>query len=577
MTDVVIPAQTFDSEASASASQRPVNKTNNQEFSNTLAASLEKKSQPAAKSQSPRQPAETASTSQSSLRKENNARDNGVDGQGRALPDDGNNLQAEAASSKNKTSEHTEALSRHPESDPSVQHASEHAAQALPMEGASQQPMTDMAQINTSVTSSVGSDTPDTERLSTAADPESVQATSTAGIIANQPVTPENASVSNRSAESQASVVGNPSVAAATKLSVAENNVQYGNAASSTSGRDAAQGQAKNPSLTGPGLLKFDSAAIPAFNGETPSAATSPAERILQDSPTRPLTQDMPPQQVSDQIKQWFNAGQKPSSAAQRIFDSLSEGAQASVGQQHSPARLAANPDALPPDALRNFNNHLLFEKLMSQTGTANIRSTVPAVMAEAGSTATLLAESSAQDTKLVQGDSLLQSPVSSIDGRMATPANTNMTPLLPVQTPMQHPAWSQDVGHKLMFMLNQNMQDAQLQMNPRHLGPLEVRISMGHEQQVNVTFVAHNAAARDAIDGAMPRLRDMLEQQGMNLNDFNVSQENFKQHERTAQQDEMMPQSYADLPGDELQEMEGVPGSVHTHLVSDRLVDFFA
>lgn len=114
------------------------------------------------------------------------------------------------------------------------------------------------------------------------------------------------------------------------------------------------------------------------------------------------------------------------------------------------------------------------------------------------------------------------------------TNTQASSLPLLPLNTPAQSPNWSQDLGQRITWMAGQELKEAQIQMNPRHLGPIEVRISYGHEQQMTVNFVAHNSQARDMLDAALPRLREMFESQGLNLADANVSQESFGNREQT-------------------------------------------
>ena len=84
-------------------------------------------------------------------------------------------------------------------------------------------------------------------------------------------------------------------------------------------------------------------------------------------------------------------------------------------------------------------------------------------------------------------------------------------------------PAWHDELGAKLSWMIDRGVQSGSLQLSPDHLGPLEVRISV-HNDQVNVWFGAAHADTRAALENALPRLRDMLATQGMALVDAGVS-----------------------------------------------------
>ena len=61
---------------------------------------------------------------------------------------------------------------------------------------------------------------------------------------------------------------------------------------------------------------------------------------------------------------------------------------------------------------------------------------------------------------------------------------------------------------------IGNGLRSATLKLNPEHLGPLEVRVSV-HEQQANIAFTAQHAVTREALDAALPRLRETLAQQG--------------------------------------------------------------
>jgi len=88
----------------------------------------------------------------------------------------------------------------------------------------------------------------------------------------------------------------------------------------------------------------------------------------------------------------------------------------------------------------------------------------------------------------------------------------------------VQSPAWSQGLTERVTWMLQGNVQAAELKLNPAHLGPLEVKLAI-QDDKASITFVTGHAQVKEAIDTAMPRLREMLEQQGLDLADVDVSQ----------------------------------------------------
>ncbi len=101
--------------------------------------------------------------------------------------------------------------------------------------------------------------------------------------------------------------------------------------------------------------------------------------------------------------------------------------------------------------------------------------------------------------------------------------------PVLDIQPTLQSAAWSRVMGARVVWMAREGVQQASLQLNPANLGPVEVKLHVSHEQ-ANVTFIAQSSATRDALEQAIPRLRESFQQNGMELNNADVSQQSFQQ-----------------------------------------------
>jgi flagellar hook-length control protein FliK len=83
--------------------------------------------------------------------------------------------------------------------------------------------------------------------------------------------------------------------------------------------------------------------------------------------------------------------------------------------------------------------------------------------------------------------------------------------------------AWSKNLGDRLLMMAENGMQTARLKLHPEHLGPLEIRISVDDNGASQVWFSAHHSQTREAIEQALPRLRELFAEQGLNLAHTNV------------------------------------------------------
>lgn len=105
-----------------------------------------------------------------------------------------------------------------------------------------------------------------------------------------------------------------------------------------------------------------------------------------------------------------------------------------------------------------------------------------------------------------------------------------------PVATPVQQPQWGDELGNRIVWMVKQDVTAADIKINPPHLGPLEVKISMAQDQ-VSVAFSSHHAVVRDALDAALPRLRDMFADSGLQLSNATVSHRSPSDQQGGAQQ----------------------------------------
>ncbi len=95
-----------------------------------------------------------------------------------------------------------------------------------------------------------------------------------------------------------------------------------------------------------------------------------------------------------------------------------------------------------------------------------------------------------------------------------------------PMTKPFNHPEWKQEFNERIVWMHNKSISSAELRLNPNNLGPISIAIKMDQDQQTSIQIQAHHAGVRDAIESSIPRLREMLNTQQINLSDVNVSQQ---------------------------------------------------
>jgi flagellar hook-length control protein FliK len=91
---------------------------------------------------------------------------------------------------------------------------------------------------------------------------------------------------------------------------------------------------------------------------------------------------------------------------------------------------------------------------------------------------------------------------------------------------------WTEQLAGKLTLMVGRGIQSASIQLSPENLGPLEIRISVQNDQ-TSVWFGAAHAETRAALEQALPRLRELLAGQGLNLSDAGVFRETPRQPQK--------------------------------------------
>ena len=93
----------------------------------------------------------------------------------------------------------------------------------------------------------------------------------------------------------------------------------------------------------------------------------------------------------------------------------------------------------------------------------------------------------------------------------------------MPVTIQFGQPQWNNMVAERAAMMVSQNIQFAELQIDPPELGPIQVKVTV-NQDQASVTFVSAHAQVRDALEQTSFRLRELLDEQAINLSDLNVS-----------------------------------------------------
>lgn len=87
-------------------------------------------------------------------------------------------------------------------------------------------------------------------------------------------------------------------------------------------------------------------------------------------------------------------------------------------------------------------------------------------------------------------------------------------------------PEAATELANKVQVMVNQNRMIAEIRLDPPDLGQMQIKIAMqGDTATVNI--VVQSQQARETLEHATPRLKELLEEQGIELGQSSVEQEN--------------------------------------------------
>jgi flagellar hook-length control protein FliK len=91
--------------------------------------------------------------------------------------------------------------------------------------------------------------------------------------------------------------------------------------------------------------------------------------------------------------------------------------------------------------------------------------------------------------------------------------------------------AWSQALGEKIVWMAAGAQQTASLTLNPPNLGPLQIVLNVSNDQ-ATASFFSAQPEVRQALEAAFPKLREMMNEAGIQLEQATVSADTPRQND---------------------------------------------
>jgi flagellar hook-length control protein FliK len=187
----------------------------------------------------------------------------------------------------------------------------------------------------------------------------------------------------------------------------------------------------------------------------------------------------------------------------------------------------------------------MMSEKLAGKAGQQDVVTQTPvqerlAALAKAVDKASTEAAKTGSNAKTVEAaDATKASPFQRSLEQMGRASASAAKPVATsIATPMQSREWAGEVGQRLIMMVSSKLQSAQIQLNPRDMGPIDVKVAL-QQDQANVVFTSNVVQTREALEQALPKLREMMEQNGVAMGDVDVRDHDARHSQQNQDHDQ--------------------------------------
>lgn len=138
------------------------------------------------------------------------------------------------------------------------------------------------------------------------------------------------------------------------------------------------------------------------------------------------------------------------------------------------------------------------------------------------------------------------ESPISTQPGTL-TPATGSLMTSASIGTPVSSPAWPSQLGQQLIQLAQRGGEhQVKMQLHPAELGPLSISLKVS-EHGTQAHFLSAHAQVRQALELAIPQLREALAEQGISLGETSVGEHDNPNEQAFAQQGSNTPNGSGD------------------------------
>ncbi len=142
------------------------------------------------------------------------------------------------------------------------------------------------------------------------------------------------------------------------------------------------------------------------------------------------------------------------------------------------------------------------------------------------------------------------------------------------IGTNVRSQRWGQELGQRLVFMVNKDIKEAKIKLSPEKLGPIQIKITLDKDQQMSITIVAQNGTTRGLLENAISKLREMLEDSNAEVVNVDVNEDSNAEN-YSESKDKGTPQNKIGMQSEGSVEQDKVVSRLVQS--SDNIVDYYA
>ncbi|RAP37924.1 hypothetical protein B1207_02745 [Legionella quinlivanii] len=136
---------------------------------------------------------------------------------------------------------------------------------------------------------------------------------------------------------------------------------------------------------------------------------------------------------------------------------------------------------------------------------------------------------------------------------------SVGMTNTFELSSEVNESSWQDDFNARVTWLGQHKINQAILKLNPVELGPVEVKIHLS-EETAKIDISTHSLQVQDLIEQSIPRLREMLMSQGIQLSEVNIETGDRRSHsQHTHQPDEALFQNQEEESSVETRQTKGI------------------